>query len=347
MRRSVSMRLSGPPVYSRRRRPARTAGARAFSRRCPATSAAAPARTSAAKPRSALLRRDRAQAQQQLGGRQRVGRGVVADRALDAERGQRVVEAAGAVARRLRHQRGPAARRDRATAGRRPAIPAPAKALRRTARSNSVWKPTRGASPAQSRNAPSASGAGTPSACAPWPMPWMTMFAASPDAVAPQHDLEAVLRAGCRGRRRRRRRSPAGGRAADRGRRSRCRSTTQRPSGAATSPASGPPPNQRRSVASPKLIPDSRLRAAAGSCAPGAALPSGCGGRGPTARPAAPGSGCRRRRRRLRVAARRCCSRSRSSWMNSKASHEGMRLVRRQPAPWPRPAPAARRCRSR
>ncbi len=57
--------------------------------------------------------------------------------------------------------------------------------------------------------------------------------------------------------------------------------TTQRPGTGASRPVS--PPNQRRSDASPRLIPDNRPRGAAGSCGPAASPPSGCGGRGPTA----------------------------------------------------------------
>ncbi len=68
----------------------------------PATSAGARSARSASKPIRALRRGDRAQPQQQLGGRERVGGGVVADRAFDAERREPVVEAASAVAIRPR-----------------------------------------------------------------------------------------------------------------------------------------------------------------------------------------------------------------------------------------------------
>ncbi len=104
MRRSVSMGfgMREPAIPGRAGTSVR--GHAPFSRRSPAISARAPALTSASKPRVPCCG-DGTQPQQQLGGGERVGRRVVADRAFDAERREPVVEAATAVAIRVRHQR--------------------------------------------------------------------------------------------------------------------------------------------------------------------------------------------------------------------------------------------------
>ena len=179
--------------------------------------------TSAAKPRVPCLRGDGAQAQQQFGGRERVGGGVVADRALDAERGQPVVEAAAAVAVRLRHQR---------RGERREVEPRPSD------RSDCPHRRTRGAAPRdrnrresrrsgapapQSRNAASASGGGRPGGLRAVTDPVDDDVGGIAGRRALAGRSRSCRRAGCRRRRRRRHRSRAGGRARDRAPRFRCR----------------------------------------------------------------------------------------------------------------------------
>ena len=134
-----------------------------------------------------------------------------------------VVEAAAAVAIRFGHQR----RGERRQIEPRPPSArmsgTPANALRSTARSKSVWKPTHGASapsrgrrrapPAAASRRPARRGRSRGRRCSRRRRP----------ASLLQRRPRSCRRAGCRRRRPRRRRSRAGGRVRDRGPTSRCR----------------------------------------------------------------------------------------------------------------------------